>query len=279
MIGRATARRRLRTALRYARTRKLLSTATVGHDLGWPATRLPAIEQGGHGVSPQILQRLLAYYGVDAGEVDQLTGWARLARQPHWSDPYRPLYPPAFRECLSYEDDARHILCYHPRHIPGLLQTDAYARALIRATARHPVTDADLDARVRARMRRQQQVLAASRRVRIAVTERALTRPVVGHPRVMRQQLAHIDALTRTTRIGVTVIDDDYDRWRRLGAFVLLEFDSTHDADLLYREGTSTSTARLDDTARLVDRHRAAFGDLTNHHLHTRLDPRRERTP
>ncbi|MDG4834864.1 Scr1 family TA system antitoxin-like transcriptional regulator [Solwaraspora sp. WMMD1047] len=278
VVGRAVARRRLRTSVRDLRLRRGLSTTTVSRDLGLPPDLLPAIERGERGLLPDLLGRLLTCYQAPTGdEVDQLTALARLAQTPHWTDTYRHIHPRPYREMLSYETDATRILCYHPRHLPALAQTDAYARTIIQATAGHHLSRDDINARVRSQQRRQRTVLDTGRPLRIAVTEQALLRPAVHHPRVIRQQLDHLTILIRAARIDLTLIPTDHPRHGRTGPFELVEFDDPRDPDLVYRDNTAAGDA-LTDTPRTVNHYRTAFADLTHRQALSRLHDIRERT-
>jgi hypothetical protein len=266
MIGPATARRRLRTALRDIRLDQGLSdAAVVGQALGWPPPRLPGIEQGEFGIGLGALRSLLAHYHiVDDEQVDRLVELQRLARKRHWSDAYWQLYPRSFRDFLSYENDATSLRCFHPRFVPGLLQTEAYARALIQTTAPHPMTQREVEARVRARMRRQHALLAAGRPiqvVQVALTEPALLRPVSDDHTIMEAQLDHLVSVAQRSRVDLTLIPADCDLYTGIGPFVVLRFQSAQDPDLVYRDEAPHDSA-LSDIPSTVERYQAAFADL-----------------
>ena len=262
MTGPATASRRLRTTLRMIRLDQGLSDAEVARDLCWPPGRLPAIESGKAGIGLGCLRSLLAHYRItDTDRVNQLVDLQRLARRPHWADTYRQFYRSSFLDFLRYETDARQILCIHPRAVPGLLQTEAYARSIIQATAPHPMPRRDVEALVKARMRRQQAILTTDRRVQVALTEPALLRPVSNDNAVMRTQLDHLAALVKRSLVDLTILRADCDTHTGVGPFVVLKFHSTPDPDLVYRHDAPTDTT-LDDDPSAVERHQTAFSDL-----------------
>lgn len=267
MIGPATAGRRLRIRLRDIRLGKGLSDAEVGEALGWPHARLPGIETGEVRIGLGSLRGLLAHYRVvDGDEVDRLVELQRSARRRHWADTYRQSYSPPFIAFLRFEADAPHIVCFHPRAVPGLLQTEAYARALIQGqgTALHSMTRRDVEVRVKARMRRQRAVLAADRRIEVALTELALLRPVSDDVAVMRTQLDHLVTLAQRSRVDLTLIPAGCGTPTGVGPFVVLNFDSVQDPDLVYLDDAPTDAALLDDSA-TVERYQQAFTDLRAH--------------
>jgi transcriptional regulator with XRE-family HTH domain len=267
VTGPATARRRLRTALRDIRLDQGLSDSAVGHALGWLPPRLPGIEQGEVNIGLGALRSLLAHYHiVDDEQVDRLVELRRLARKRHWSDAYWQFYSRSFRDFLSYEDDATSLRCFHPRVVPGLLQTEAYARAL-QATTPHPMTHREVEARVKARMRRQHAILAADRPIQviqIALTEPALLRPVSDDHTIMATQLDHLAHVAQRSRVDLTLIPADCDMHTGVGPFVVLRFNSAQDPDLVYRDDAPHDSA-LSDIPSTVERYQAAFADLRAH--------------
>ena len=265
MTGPATASRRLRTILRMIRLDAGLSDAAVAQDLCWPPGRLPAIESGKAGITLGCLRSLLAHYRItNPDRINQLVLLQKLARGPHWADTFRQFYSRPFLDFLRHETDARQILCFHPRAVPGLLQTEAYARAIIQATAPHPVSRRDTEARVKARMRRQHAVFTTDRHVQVALTELALLRPVTADNAVMRTQFDHLAALVERPRVDLTLLPADCDTHTGVGPFVVLMYHSPPDPDLVYRDDAPTATA-LDDAPSTVERYQMAFSDLRAH--------------
>lgn len=265
MTGPATAGRRLRDRLREIRLDTGLSEAAVGQALGWPHTRLPGIETGKASIGLGSLRSLLAHYRItQTDQIDQLVDLQRSARQRHWADAYRQSYSPPFLEFLRLETDARHILCFHPRAVPGLLQTEAYARAIIQTTTPHPITRRDVETRVKARMRRQSAILTADRRIQVALTEPALLRPVGHDHTILTAQLDRLITLAQRSQVDLTLIPAGCDIPTGVGPFVVLHFDSDQDPDLVYRDDAPPNTALLDDPA-TVERYQTTFTELRAH--------------
>ncbi|MDG4830000.1 DUF5753 domain-containing protein [Solwaraspora sp. WMMD1047] len=282
-MGPATAGRRLRVTLRTIRLDAGLPLSTVSGDLGWPPARLPSIETGATAIGLGALRILLAHYRLtDTDRVDHLVALQRLARRRHWADTYRHIYPRSFLEFLRYETDARTLRCVHPRAVPGLLQTEAYARAIIQSTAPHPMSDRDVEARVKARMRRQHAILTGKRRIQVTLTEPALRRPVSTDPAVMIGQFDHLIALAQQPWLDLTVLPAGSDTGTGVGPFVILHFNSDQDPDLVYLDDAPTDTA-LNDNPDIVKRYQTAFTglracDSSDRHAATRLADIRKQT-
>lgn len=86
-------------------------------------------------VSLKILyvELLLQTYGVDRQEIDEFIDLAEQANRPGWWHRYRDVLPGWFTAYVSLESGARTLRTYEPHYVTGLLQTHAYARAVLRA--------------------------------------------------------------------------------------------------------------------------------------------------
>lgn len=132
-------RLRLRRALREARFAKGFSQRDVADAQDWSVSKLLRIEGGSVGVSTTDLRALLDMYEIrDPSKVDELTRWAQIARRSPLSA-YRDVLSAEFLAYLNYEGSAAVIREWEPIVVPGLLPTEAYARAVIRrSTPRGP---------------------------------------------------------------------------------------------------------------------------------------------
>src|ERR1700731_1755391 len=119
-----------------ARLRKLREGQRIGRRQAADAIRgseskISRLELGRIGYKVRDVADLLTLYGMTAeGERETLLGLARQASQPPWWQPYRDVVPTWLESYLSLEQDARVIRAYESCHIPGLLQTADYARAV-----------------------------------------------------------------------------------------------------------------------------------------------------
>jgi len=137
-------RRRLRAELRNARDTAGLRQADVARAMDWSLSKLMRIERGEVSVSTNDLRALLNHYGVkEKGKVNGLLELARSARGSSFYDQYADLLKPGFKEYLAYEASASVIRQYEPVLIPGLLQTEEYARGLFEGMSRATPEAAD----------------------------------------------------------------------------------------------------------------------------------------
>jgi transcriptional regulator with XRE-family HTH domain len=105
----------------------------VARALDWSPSKLIRIEGGSVGISTTDLQALLRHYGVNGdGEVERLTDLARGSRERGWWQAYQADLDPNFRAYLGYEMGASYIRQFEGALVPGLLQTEDYAKVVLR---------------------------------------------------------------------------------------------------------------------------------------------------
>lgn len=127
-------RRRLRVELRRAREAAGLSQREVAPEMDWSLSKLIRIETGAVAISVNDLRVLLQLYRItDPARIEKLVGMARAAKEPAWWWSYRDPdhLSVEFSHMLSYESAASIVRNYQPLLMPGLLQTDEYARATL----------------------------------------------------------------------------------------------------------------------------------------------------
>jgi transcriptional regulator with XRE-family HTH domain len=253
-------RRRLRAELRNARDAVGLRQADVAQAMDWSLSKLMRIERGEVSVSTNDLRALLSHYGVkDKGKVNGLLELARSARGSSFYDQYADLLKPGFKEYLAYEASASVIRQYEPILIPGLLQTEEYARGLFESVGRATPEAADKGWTVR--QHRQELVDRESPpEMRYVLDEAALQRHV-GRGHAMRRQLARIKELAAEPHVNIQIMPFHHGAHPGMaGSFILLEFADPNLADLLHLEGIDSITIR-DDTE-LIARYLDRFAEL-----------------
>ncbi|MFC9392155.1 helix-turn-helix domain-containing protein [Streptomyces sp. NPDC057027] len=196
---------RLGSELRKLREQSGMSAQQAAALLGVDRTRIPNIESGRFGISPERVRTLAFNYGCpDTGLVDLLAGMAR-ERDRGWWEEHRGLLPPALLDLAELEFHASELETSVTTHIPGLLQTEEHARAVF-DTAVPPLPGPDLEARLALRLRRRQ-ILEGDRPVRYeAVIHEAALRMQFGGAKVARAQLEHILAHAERDTVSVRVI-------------------------------------------------------------------------
>ena len=252
------ARRRVRIALRKGREAGGLTQLQAARDLDWSLSKLVRIEAGTVGLSTTDLLALLHLYEVPESEADSLVEMARAARRPPWYRRYEQVLSPAFRQYLSYEGAASVLMAFHPLTIPGPLQTEEYARAILEASGASHV-DERLKLRIERQARRERQ---GSPSLDYVIDEAALHRQVGGQV-VMRAQLTQLKRAIEQPAISLRVIPFAAGAHASMTAsFTILEFDDRHE-DALYCEGETSSSIDRDDQV-AVAAYRERFGRLSS---------------
>lgn len=126
-------RRRLRTELRTARLVTNLTQEQVAKAMEWSMSKVNRIEQAKTGISTSDLKVLLPLYGVtDRNKTNELLDLARAARQPGWWNHYKDVASPELLSLIEYESAASAISQFETTFIPGILQTEEYASAILK---------------------------------------------------------------------------------------------------------------------------------------------------
>jgi transcriptional regulator with XRE-family HTH domain len=210
----------LRQRQRELRHEAGMSIADVAEHLLCSPAKISRIETSQRRASLRDVRDLCNLYGVS--NQTELMALAKDARQQGW---WQETEDVDFRPLLGLESEAIAISEYETTTIPGLLQTEEYARAVIRGFL--PRIDADvLEERVEIRMKRQG-ILQKARPPRywVLLDESALHRHV-GGARVMAQQLAQLRELAELPHVTIQVVP--FTVGAHMGfdsAFMILEFD------------------------------------------------------
>jgi transcriptional regulator with XRE-family HTH domain len=223
-------RRRLGAELRRYREAAGLTIDQVAERLECSASKISRLETGQTGSSPRDVRDILAIYGVGESELESLLEVARETRQRGWWQPYGSVLTSAF---IGFEAAAKLIRSYEAQCVPGLLQTEEYARALITATGEE--SPEQIDNRVRLRMVRHE-LITHDEPVEFwcVLDEAALLRPVGGR-RVMQRQLEYLATMAELPNVRLQVLPLDIGAHAGMdGSFVLLSFPHESDPDTVY---------------------------------------------
>ncbi|MFY1687712.1 Scr1 family TA system antitoxin-like transcriptional regulator [Plantactinospora sp. WMMB782] len=142
-----------------------------------------------------------------------------------WPDPYRRRDMPWFRPWAEAEREAIALRSYQPLIVPGLLQTEGYARAMLRVGGLLPPEQ--VEQLVASRLRRQEILTGDSPPQLVAVLDEVVLRRLLGDPAVMREQLEHLAAVAEKPHVQVRVIPAEVPWHTGLaGPFVLARLDN-----------------------------------------------------
>jgi len=196
-------RRRLALELRRLRESAKLTCEEVADRLECSASKISRVETGRVSVSPRDVRDLLEIYGVPEDQRDSLVQLARESRQKGWWHAYADSVLPHYATYLGLESAASEIRIFRVNHIPGLMQTEDYARAMIAETAGRSFSEDGRRFAILAE--RQRQSMTNAPRVWVVLDEAALRRQV-GGPEVMRAQLEYLCDLRSSRGIFLQVI-------------------------------------------------------------------------
>ena len=252
-------RRRLALELRRLRETAKLTCEDVAERLECSASKISRVETGRVSVSPRDVRDMLQIYGVPEDQRDSLVQLARESRQKGWWHAYGDSVQPHFGTYLGLESAASEIRIYEVNLIPGLLQTEEYARTVISA-GMVDKPRADIERSVALRMERQQVARTIMPKVWVVLDEAALRRQV-GGPEVMRIQLEHLREIGSLRNVSLQVIPFGGGAHPAMGRpFVILSFGEDLDPDVVYLEDL-TSVLWVENVYE-IDRYNVFF-----HHL------------
>lgn len=204
--------------LRHYRTAAGLSQETLGETIGYSAALVGAIETARRVATEDFARR--------CDEVAQLqTGGALGRLREHMREQlHRQVWPSWFREWPSIEREALTLRSWELAVIPGLLQTAAYARAMLRGV----LPDADeeeVEAQASARLQRQEILRRQDPPMLWAIMDEGVLRRRIGDTRIMHTQLTHLIEIAQNPKVKVLIVPASADAHVGLtGPFAIAEF-------------------------------------------------------
>ncbi|MFF4581565.1 helix-turn-helix domain-containing protein [Streptomyces sp. NPDC001389] len=227
-------RRRLGAELRQLRKAAgMTSTQAAGHLLV-SQSKISLIETGRRPINPRDVRDLCRLYGVtDQDIVEALMRAAKESGQQGW---WVSCGDVPYGVYIGLETGASSIHTYEPMVIPGLLQTRAYAAALIAETVPR-ITDEQAAVSLEVRLRRQHRAHHPARPFRLwAVLDESALHRTVGDRETVREQLEHLNTLGAQPHITVQVLPHSAGAHAGLlGQFSILGFPDS-DAGVVYLE-------------------------------------------
>jgi transcriptional regulator with XRE-family HTH domain len=217
-------------------------------------SKISRMEHGRVGFKERDVADLLTLYGVtDPQERDALLNLARGASTPGWWHAYSDILPSWLEAYVGLETAASVVRSYQIQFVPGLLQTEGYARAVLRAS--HPALNEDEIGKMAELRISRQEILRKVNPPQLwaVVDEGALRRPI-GGAAVMRQQLQHLIKMAEHPAVTLQVLPFRAGGHPACGGpFTILRFAEPDLNDVVYTEQL-TSALYLDKPAE-VDRY------------------------
>ena len=247
--------------LRSLRLAKGITREQAGYAIRGSDSKISRMELGRVAFKERDVTDLLRLYGVEEeDEHTRLLALAREANTPGWWHQYGDVLATWFQNYLDLEQATELIRTYEIQFVPGLLQTDAYARAVI--TLGHGrAAEAEIARRAGLRMARQQLLTRAEPPRLWAVLDEAVLRRPIGGPKVLEEQIEHLIRMTEMRNVRLQVIPFRSGGHAAAGgAFSILRFAHADVPDVVYIEHL-TSGLYLDKRED-VDQYAAAMGRL-----------------
>ncbi|WP_406717006.1 helix-turn-helix domain-containing protein [Streptomyces althioticus] len=236
MAGSPTARRRrLSIELKKLREKSALTCAQVGQALDWSGSKVNRMETGSGRVQPSDVDALCRFYDTSDELREFLKSLAREAKTRGWWQVHGAGVPEWFNIYIGLEQDASTLRQYQCEVLPGLMQTEAYAREL-HTTGAHMSAE-DIDRAVRVRLERQEMLTRPDAPEAWFVVNEGAVRNVIGDLEVMREQLERILETTELPSVTLQVLPFDSGTYPATGSFTMLGFPAPEDPDLVYRDG------------------------------------------
>ncbi|MFD7436531.1 helix-turn-helix domain-containing protein [Streptomyces sp. NPDC059861] len=236
----------LGSQLRRLREARGITREAAGYHIRASESKISRMELGRVSFKTRDVEDLLTLYGiVDETERTSLVSLAREANVAGWWHSYSDVLPNWFPTYVGLEGAASLIRAYEVQFVHGLLQTEAYARAVVRRGMKG-AGEADVEKRVALRLERQKHLVSENAPdFHIVLDEAALRRPY-GDREVMRGQLQHLIEFSERPNVRLQIMPFSFGGHSgESGAFTILGFPESDLSDVVYLEQL-TSALYLD---------------------------------
>jgi len=234
--------RLLAVELRRYREVELLTGEEAAARLGWSASKVSRIENALNVVETDDLLRMLDLYQVSGSERDRLIELARSADEYRrgWWDAYADTLGQGYSAMIALEAAAELERTFVPTLVPGLLQTEAYAREVI-SSSLVPPSEEQVRQRIQVRMKRQRELIKDDPlELSVVIDEAALLRHI-GGPDAMREQLAHLVEMAARENITLQVLPLARGSHPAItSGFTILEFSGVIATKVVYIENMTS---------------------------------------
>jgi transcriptional regulator with XRE-family HTH domain len=226
-------RRRLAAELRGIRESKGKSGDAVAAALRWSPSKISRYELARTGLKPREVERLLDYYEITGDRRALLLELAEDASRKGWWEEFADSLSADYQQFIGLEHEASSIAIWHVEAVPGLLQTEAYARHVISSYSQvEPIAPGMIERLVRVRMRRQEALTRdPALQLQVVLDESVLKRRI-GNDAVMHQQLQRLVHEADQPNISLQILPLDAQHTVFAESFVIFRFGPDNDAML-----------------------------------------------
>jgi transcriptional regulator with XRE-family HTH domain len=223
-------RRRLRTELRNARFKTGLTQEQVAKAMVWSLSKMIRIETAQTGISVNDLKALLSLYGItDKDRIAELVGLARDARQAPWWRPYTEFAPPALLQLIDYESAASAVSQFETMFVPGILQIEEYASAILEVFYDEKSSDERVATLVDLRTKRRDLLTSKNAPKFSFVLDESVIHRLVGSPAIMN--------MTELPNVTIQVVPFTAGLHPGMkGPFEVVQFEDSPDESVVFVE-------------------------------------------
>lgn len=260
--GTSVHQRRVAAELRRLRELALLTADEVATNLGWSASKVSRVENARIRLKPADVERLLGLYNVEREQRDTLLSLVAVDGRKKWWDAYADILTPEYLTLISFEAEASAARNYEPMVVPGMLQTERYARRVIHMwQSITNVPPPDLERRLEARMTRQQVITSDHPLELKVVIDEAVLRRQIDERAVMREQLLHLAEAAELPNVEVQILPLSGKHVTATGPLMSLRIPDF--GDVVYLEDFLDGHLYIDDAA-VIYQHALVFNQLSN---------------
>ncbi|MER5422644.1 helix-turn-helix domain-containing protein [Streptosporangium roseum] len=242
--------------LRRLREQRHITLEEAGHSIRASHSKISRMELGRVSFRVRDVADLLTLYGVtDDDDRQSLLALVERANVTGWWHNYNDILPSWFETYVGLEESATGIRNYEVQFVPGLLQSEGYARAVVRLGF-PAAPEEEVERRVRLRMARQRLLRGAEPPHLWAVLDEAVLRRPLGGAEVMRDQIDHILQALELPNVTVQIVPFSVGGHAAAGGpFSILRFSQPDLPDVVYMEQLTSAVylEKRDDVDRYLE--------------------------
>ncbi|MFP5020288.1 helix-turn-helix domain-containing protein [Pseudonocardia phyllosphaerae] len=226
--------------LRRLRERAGVTRSDAAYSIRGSDSKMSRLEAGKVGFKPRDVADLLTLYGVGEGpERDEAVAMAAESNETGWWARYHDVVPAWFEDFVGLEAAASRISSYELLFVPGLLQTEEYARVIVSGgrPEQVPATERDaVEKRLEVRLRRQRVLHRPDAPTFRTVIDESVLHRRVGGSRVFDAQIEHLLEMAELPNVVVQILPWDRSGYAAERVFSILRFAEQELPDLVYLE-------------------------------------------
>lgn len=204
----------------------------------WSLSKMNRIEKAKSGISTNDLKELLRLYGItDKERTEELAALARAGRQSPWWRRYRDIAPAELLELIDYESLASAVSQFETMFVPGILQTEEYASAVLKVFYDEKSTLERVAPMVELRTKRRDLLTSDNAPKFSFVLDESVIHRLVESPSITSQQFRHLVNVADLPNVTIQIVPFPAGLHPGMrGSFEVVQFDDTPDENIVFLE-------------------------------------------